>query len=190
MNFLFAIKAFVFGCFVSFTSGALTQVQTVEHAGSTSQAYLLAVEAENLPSHVRYVSDYQNIDYPGGDIPQDQGVCTDVLIRAFRGIGIDLQVEVQEHRKSKGLCTDTNIDHRRVPNQAAYFKSLQMEIPIPENQYKVGDIIWWQLGGPGGTNHIGIVIRDGMVMHNIGHGVWADVYPDCYHVHKVYRLPS
>ena len=190
MNILFPLKSLAFGCCLSFTSSVFTQTQTVEPADSASQAFLLAVEAENLPSNVRYVSHFQKIEYPGGDIPADQGVCTDVIIRAFRGIGIDLQVKVHEHRKSKGLKTEKSIDHRRVPNQAAYFKSENMEIPIPEDQYKVGDIIWWKIGGPDGANHIGIVVRNGKVLHNIGHGVWADVYPDYYHVHKVYRLPS
>tara|TARA_Y100000746_G_scaffold212852_1_gene204975 strand:+ start:173 stop:757 length:585 start_codon:yes stop_codon:yes gene_type:complete len=188
MNLLFSVKAFVFGFALSFASGILTQVQTVEPADPNSQAYKLAVAAENLPSDVRYVAKYQYMDYPGGDIPADQGVCTDVLIRAFREQGIDLQVKVHEHRKSKGLETDKCIDHRRVPNQAAYFKSQQMEIPIPQDKYKVGDIIWWKIGGPDGVNHIGIVVRNGKVVHNIGHGVWADVSPDFYHVYKVYRL--
>ena len=113
MNLLVSIKAFVFGCALSFASGILTQAQTVEPADPNSQAYKLAVAAGNLPSDVRYVADYQKMDYPGGDIPADQGVCTDVLIRAFREQGIDLQVKIHEHRKSKGFGTDTNIHNRR-----------------------------------------------------------------------------
>ena len=79
---------------------------------------------------VRYDPSYVNIKYPNGDVPAHTGVCTDVIIRAYRKLGIDLQKEVHEDMKANfskypknwGLkSTDTNIDHRRVPNLQTFF---------------------------------------------------------------------
>jgi len=141
---------------------------------------------------VRYDPGYYRIDYPNGDVPADRGVCTDVIIRAYRKLGIDLQKEVHEDMKANfslypktwGLTTtDTNIDHRRVPNLMKFFERKGKVKPISENpeDYLPGDIVCWNLGG--GITHIGIVVDkksgDGkrpLIVHNIGAG---QVLEDC-----------
>ena len=117
-----------------------------------------------------------------GDIPADKGVCTDVIIRAYRKIGIDLQQLVHEDMKANfqlypnnwGLTrTDRNIDHRRVPNLMKFFERFGEVKSNSSNaaDYQPGDIVCWNLGG--GTHHIGIVV-DGPgkphIVHNIGVG--------------------
>jgi uncharacterized protein YijF (DUF1287 family) len=126
---------------------------------------------------------YEKLAYPMGDVPIARGVCTDVVIRAFRGQGIDLQRLVHEDMRGHfkaypqawGLARpDANIDHRRVPNLATYFKRRGMEL-APDN-YPLGD---YRAGGmlPGNLPHIGIVSdrtdpASGrpLVIHNIGTG--------------------
>ena len=128
---------------------------------------------------------YRVIAYPMGDVPKETGVCTDVLIRAFREQKMDLQKAVHEDMKASfdkypkewGLNkTDTNIDHRRVPNLMTFFKRRGCEIPISKRitDYQPGDIVAWNLGG--GITHIGIAsdkktaAGTPMVIHNIGGG--------------------
>ena len=112
-----------------------------------------------------YDPSYAKLDYPGGDVPIETGVCTDVIIRAFRKGGIDLQ------RGSMGICSqllklpqlwgakepDRNIDHRRVPNLMAFLKRKEKELPITKNgqEYQPGDVVAWDLGN--GLMHIGMV---------------------------------
>lgn len=135
---------------------------------------------------VQYDPTYFVIPYPNGDVPPDKGVCTDVIIRAYRKLGIDLQKEVHEDMKANfslypknwGLKkTDTNIDHRRVPNLMTYFSRFGtvLKKSTDAKDYAPGDIVTWNLGG--GIGHIGIVIDkksdDGqryLVVHNIGRG--------------------
>jgi uncharacterized protein YijF (DUF1287 family) len=141
---------------------------------------------------VTYDPTYFSIKYPNGDVPSDKGVCTDVVIRAYRKMGIDLQKEVHEdmkqnfskYPKNRGLKRpDTNIDHRRVPNLRVFFakfgKSKSTE--INPALYAPGDIVTWLL--PGNLTHIGIVVNkksaDGkryLIVHNIGGG---QVIEDC-----------
>lgn len=113
-----------------------------------------------------YDPSYVRISYPGGDVPMRTGVCTDVVIRAFREVGIDLQKTVHEdmrknfaaYPKNWGLKRpDPNIDHRRVPNLMTYFKRQGKALPISRDSsnYQPGDIVTWDLGG--GQQHIGIV---------------------------------
>lgn len=144
---------------------------------------------------VVYDPSYFSIDYPNGDVPEGKGVCTDVVIRAYRKLGIDLQKEVHEDMKANfsrypdiwGLTsTDRNIDHRRVPNLMIFFSRYGTEKPITEraDDYEVGDIVCWNLGGA--ITHIGILVnrksQDGeryMVVHNIGGGqVMEDILFD------------
>ncbi len=135
---------------------------------------------------VEYDPSYFSIPYPNGDVPEGKGVCTDVVIRAYRKLGIDLQKEVHEdmvanfdlYPKIWGLTrTDKNIDHRRVPNLMTYFSRKGIEKPITQNpeDYVPGDIVCWNLGGA--ITHIGIVVNkkstDGLrylIVHNIGGG--------------------
>ncbi len=147
---------------------------------------------------VTYDPGYFSIDYPNGDVPSDKGVCTDVVIRAYRKIGIDLQKEVHEDMKANfsaypkiwGLkSTDKNIDHRRVPNLMTFFKRKGAEKTISRKavDYKPGDIVCWSLGGA--ITHIGIVVdkksKDGkrnLIVHNIGGG---QVLEDCLFDFKI-----
>lgn len=147
---------------------------------------------------VVYDPSYFSLSYPNGDVPKGRGVCTDVVIRAYRKMGIDLQKEVHEdmvanfdrYPKNWGLkSTDKNIDHRRVPNLMAYFERMGDELPITKNagEYLPGDIVCWDLGG--GLTHIGIVVNhktaDGLrylIVHNIGAG---QVLQDCLFSYKV-----
>ena len=130
-----------------------------------------------------YAPGYSRLQYPGGDIPREQGVCTDIIIRAFRTIGVDLQKEVHEdmagHFKEypnfwNMKKPDLNIDHRRVPNLMKFFerrgKALQLD-----SKCKPGDIIAWQLAH--GLFHIGILSNEIVpgtnryyMIHNIGAG--------------------
>jgi uncharacterized protein YijF (DUF1287 family) len=121
-----------------------------------------------------------------GDVPADQGVCADEVIRAYRLLGIDLQRLVHEdmsrafgvYPKRWGLrAPDTNIDHRRVPNLATFFARHGQSLSVTDEpaDYRPGDVIAWAL--PDGRPHIGIVTEqrsaDGarpLVMHNIGLG--------------------
>ncbi|OYQ37744.1 DUF1287 domain-containing protein [Flavobacterium cyanobacteriorum] len=145
---------------------------------------------------VVYDSRYYNIPYPNGDVPKDRGVCTDVVIRSYRRLGIDLQKEVHEDMKANFAVypkswrlksTDTNIDHRRVPNLQVFFTRKGKKLPVTNNtaDYKPGDIVTWIL--PANLPHIGIVVnrKKGnryMVVHNVGYG---QVLDDCLFRYKV-----
>jgi hypothetical protein len=135
---------------------------------------------------VQYDPQYFSIQYPNGDVPSDKGVCTDVIIRGYRKLGIDLQKEVHEdminnfsvYPKNWGLKkTDKNIDHRRVPNLMKYFSRYGTEKKITNSptDYLPGDIVAWNLGGA--ITHIGFVVdkkspdgKRNMIVHNIGNG--------------------
>ena len=141
---------------------------------------------------VTYDPGYYSIPYPDGDIPSNKGVCTDVIIRGYRMVGIDLQKEVhedmvanfQKYPANWGLTgPDTNIDHRRVPNLMTFFSRYGTIFPITDNpaDYNPGDIVCWDLGG--GITHIGFVVdvkspgeERYQVVHNIGAG---QVLEDC-----------
>lgn len=165
-----------------------------------SQVYdTLSVSALKLTDQeVTYDPSYFSIDYPNGDIPSDKGVCSDVIIRAYRLIGIDLQKDVHDDMKANfdeypkiwGLeKPDKNIDHRRVPNLMTLFERKGKVKPITDKpeDYLPGDIVCWDLGG--GVTHIGIVVHikshDGLrnlIVHNIGEG---QVVEDCLFDFKI-----
>ena len=147
---------------------------------------------------VVYDPAYYALDYPNGDVPADRGVCSDVIIRAYRYLDIDLQKEVHEDMLAHfelypdiwGLSRpDANIDHRRVPNLMKYFERFGTEKAISARaaDYLPGDIVCWNLGGA--ITHIGIVVdrrsTDGlrpMVVHNIGSG---QVLADCLFDYRI-----
>ena len=133
-----------------------------------------------------YDPSYVKLDYPNGDVPSDTGVCSDVVVRAFRKVGVDLQKEVHEDmklawaeypRRWGARGTDTNIDHRRVLNLTTYFDRKNKSLPISDNRadYRPGDIVAWQLSD--GVEHIGVMTnlwsepdKHCLVVHNIGAG--------------------
>lgn len=135
---------------------------------------------------MRYDPAYVVLKYPNGDVPSHTGVCTDVIIRAYRKIGIDLQKEVHEDMKKAfssypkkwGLkSTDRNIDHRRVPNLMTFFSRKGASLPVSQNaaDYKPGNVVSWIL--PNNLTHIGIVSHQRsangkrfLIVHNIGAG--------------------
>ena len=149
-----------------------------------------AIELTN--KMVTYDGAYYSIPYPNGDVPDGIGVCTDVVIRTYRAVGLDLQKEVHEDMKANFKLypqlwnlkrPDKNIDHRRVPNLMKYFKRQGAEISITDNgkDYLPGDVVSWDLGG--GLTHIGVVVdkksndnKRFMIVHNIGGG---QVLEDC-----------
>lgn len=167
----------------------LTQILSAQ---SSFQGRLSKAALELTKQDVTYDPAYFSIDYPNGDIPTDKGVCTDVVIRAYRLVGIDLQKEVHEDMVKHfedypsiwGLSQpDKNIDHRRVPNLMTFFSKFGITKPISTNSkdYTPGDIVCWDLGN--GITHIGIVVNRksingvrNLVVHNIGNG---QVLADC-----------
>ena len=147
---------------------------------------------------VRYDPAYFQINYPNGDVPKDRGVCTDVVIRAYRKLGIDLQKEVHvdikanfsKYQKKWGLNKpDKNIDHRRVLNLMPFFARHGTTKPITSiaTDYIPGDIVCWDLGNS--LTHIGIVVKKKsangqrhLIVHNIGAG---QVLEDCLFSFKI-----
>ena len=164
-----------------------------EFGEGLSGAALLLTQEE-----VVYDPAYYSMDYPGGDVPAGRGVCTDVVIRAYRILEIDLQKEVHEDMKANfhlypdlwGLSgPDPNIDHRRVPNLMKFFERRGAEKAISgeAGDYAPGDVVCWNLGGA--VTHIGIVVdrwsQDGerpLVVHNIGAG---QVEADCLFEYRI-----
>ncbi len=162
-------------------ASAVTTFQTFEDKLSEAAISLTNDEVVYDPSYI-------SIAYPNGDVPKNKGVCTDVIIRAYRKLNIDLQKEVHEDMSAHfssypnlekwGLKkTDTNIDHRRVPNLEVFFTRNGQKLPISENpnDYKTGDLVTWMINDK--LPHIGIITNkkspDGkrlMIVHNVGAG--------------------
>ena len=132
-----------------------------------------------------YDASYQKLEYPNGDVPIETGVCSDVIVRAFRKGGIDLQKDVHEDMKDNfsayptrwGLKgADANIDHRRVPNLQTYFTRKGKSLTGGSSEtFLPGDIITWDLGLS--TEHVGVVVNVWykpehryLIVHNIGAG--------------------
>jgi uncharacterized protein len=147
---------------------------------------LIAAGVAQTARPTRYDGSYRRIPYPGGDVPAEIGVCTDVVIRAYRAVGIDLQQRVHEDMKRAfdayprlwGLQRpDASIDHRRVPNLQTYFRRRGVAAAATSDprDYAAGDLVTWML--PGNLPHIGIVTdrrtaddRRPIIVHNIGNG--------------------
>ena len=180
---MFRFKTFIISFFLCFNLIAQQLFDPIKISDA-------AIELTN--KSVIYNGDYYSIPYPNGDVPDGIGVCTDVVIRTYRSVGLDLQKEVHEDMEANFELypqrlghnkPDSNIDHRRVPNLMTYFKRQGAEIPITNKgeDYIPGDIVSWNLGG--GLNHIGVVVnkksndnRRFMIVHNIGEG---QVLEDC-----------
>lgn len=166
----------------------------------------LADSAEVLTTQkVIYDPSYFTIDYPNGDVPADRGVCTDVVIRAYRKVGVDLQKLVHEdmlenfakYPNNWGLSRpDKNIDHRRVPNLMTYFDrhNAALQISSHSKNYKPGDIVSWDLGN--GMTHIGIVSKymskneTPLIIHNIGKGQVLEDILFAYKIIGHYRFKT
>lgn len=167
---------------------------------------IVASLIERTTQNVTYNGAYVAIAYPNGDVPNNIGVCTDVIIRSYRNIGTDLQQLVHEDMKlnfslypSKRIwglnSTDKNIDHRRVPNLQVFFKrhGQTLKISVNKADYAAGDIVTWML--PGNLPHIGMVIDkinpktgNPLIVHNIGSGPETDDMIFDYKITGHYRF--
>lgn len=155
---------------------------------SSFGAKLSTVAIERTLQDVTYDPAYVPLAYPGGDVPADKGVCSDVIVRALRTLDADLQFLIHEDMKANfntypqvwGLSRpDRNIDHRRVPNIEKFLtrKGARLSPSSNPKDYQPGDIVAWNLQGDAGFQaHIGIVTdQRGVsgwpkVVHNIGSG--------------------
>jgi uncharacterized protein YijF (DUF1287 family) len=170
------------GCVVA-APGALAQRAEDE---DVSFPVKVAIGAElRAKKNEIYDPAYVKLAYPMGDVPDDRGVCTDTVIRAFRHAGVDLQVEVHKdmaanfgaYPRAWGLKKpDRNIDHRRVPNLETFFRRRggRRALSTRASDYLPGDVVSWRLTG-GGLPHIGVVTRRKLngaplIAHNIGAG--------------------
>lgn len=154
-------------------------------AAALDEGQLIADARAQIGVTVSYDPSYRRLPFPGGDVEASTGVCTDVIIRAYRGQNVDLQALVHRDMKQAfaaypniwGLSKpDANIDHRRVPNLQVFFARHGEALAISDKaeDYRPGDVVTWML--PGNRPHIGIVSErkssgaTPLVIHNIGHG--------------------
>lgn len=183
-------RAFLFAVMTAVISMAFipSESQAESELEQQFEQQLVSAAIERTRHQVTYDGTYRAIAYPGGDVPANIGVCSDVVVRSYRSLGVDLQQLVHEDMKLNfddypsqrmwGLSKpDTNIDHRRVPNLQAFFSRHGEVFPISDeySDYKPGDIVTWML--PGNLPHIGIVTDqtlpktgEPLIVHNIGHG--------------------
>ena len=164
---------------------------------------LLANAREQTTQTLHYDPGYTKLAYPGGDVPIERGVCTDVVIRAFRKAGVDLQVLVHEDMRKNfsaypqlwGLAKpDRSIDHRRVPNLMTFFKRQGKALTVSDRaaDYQAGDIVAWRLSN--GLLHIGLVAATDspgqsrpLIFHNIGQGARLEDILFSYEIIGHYR---
>jgi uncharacterized protein YijF (DUF1287 family) len=178
----FGLGPLVFAAFVTLALAVVSPAAAQDHAAETRKRLAAAAEAQVGVTLV-YDPAYVRLTYPGGDVPRERGVCADVVVRAFRAIGVDLQVTLHDDMSRHfpdypqlwGLRgPDANIDHRRVPNLMTFFHRQGKELG-PAASFEAGDVVAWRLTN--GLNHIGLVARgrvpggsEPLVVHNIGQG--------------------
>jgi uncharacterized protein len=153
---------------------------------------IVAAARKQVGVTVLYDGGYRQLAYPGGDVPAERGVCTDVIVRALRAArALDLQrvmhedivahrAEYPHQRRWRDARPDANIDHRRVPNQMTFFErqGWSRSAGAAAADYLPGDIVAWDLGR--GILHVGIVSDRSaatgapLVIHNIGAGASED----------------
>jgi uncharacterized protein len=168
-------------------------------------ALISAAEAQ-VGVTLSYDPAYRRIAFPGGDVPRASGVCTDVIIRAYRdAFGFDLQHAVNADMRRNFSAypknwsmvrADSNIDHRRVPNLRTYFRRRGAEMPVSENApgYLPGDVVTQNL--PGNLAHIALVSNKPnadqsrpLVIHNIGGGAQIEDTLFAFEITGRYRFP-
>jgi uncharacterized protein YijF (DUF1287 family) len=176
-------------------------------AGDGWQARLVAAARNQIGVTTLYDPSYVKLDYPGGDVPRDRGVCTDVIVRAYRdGLGIDLQALVHEDMRQNfgayprnwGMAgPDSNIDHRRVPNLRTFFRRKGADLGpwSAAADFAAGDLVSQKL--PGNLPHIAIIsdtmTEDGatpLVVHNIGDGARLENTLFAFEITGHYRFPG
>jgi len=179
---------------------AMPMADAAATAHPTQQAAFLHAAAALENPGVRFVPAYRRIAYPMGEVPAGEGVCADVVVRAYRALGIDLQKLVHEDMKRHFALypktwrmhgPDSNIDHRRVLNLRVFFARHGKSLKITSNpaDYKPGDLVTWNLDPRGSTPHIGIVMprrsadgRRPLMMNNLGQG---QIYEDILFAFKI-----
>lgn len=184
---------------------SLVLVLVCQIAHAISPTKLVTDARTQIGKTLHYDPAYTAIAYPMGDVPIEKGVCTDVVIRALRVQGIDLQELIHKdmtanfgaYPKKWGLKRpDRNIDHRRVPNIATYFKRQGYAVKgdaFEKRAYKAGDIVTWDLNN--GMVHIGIVSDKKsntgipLIIHNIGAGTKEENILLKFKITGHYRLP-
>ncbi|MCW7538668.1 DUF1287 domain-containing protein [Aquabacterium sp. A7-Y] len=174
-------------------------------AADTGPERLVEAARRQIGVTTHYDGSYRRLAYPGGDVPDHTGVCTDVVVRAYRRLGVDLQRLVHEdmsvnwsaYPRRWGLRRpDPNIDHRRVPNLQVFFRRQGYALPVSGDpgDYQAGDLVTWEL--PGRLPHIGIVSSRSvagrpLVLHNIGRGTQEEDVLFAYPITGHYRgLPA
>src|SRR5688500_10129871 len=187
--------------------GAVLAAMLLLSAAHAADSDIVAAARAQIGITVSYDPAYRKLAFPGGDVPADRGVCTDVVVRALRlARGIDLQQRVNEELRTHWHAyphpsawnlrrPDPNIDHRRVPNLMKYFErtGAALRISPVAADYLPGDIVAWNLGN--GVLHIGILgdrmTAEGapLVIHNIGAGAREEDILFSYAVIGHYRLP-
>ena len=180
----------------------LAVVVLIQQSWALAPKKLVTDARQQIGKTLYYDPAYTSLKYPMGDVPMIKGVCTDVIIRALRLQGIDLQQRIHEDMKANfsaypkkwGLkSTDRNIDHRRVPNIMTYFK--RQGYGVQDKHYVAGDIVTWDLGK--GLVHIGIVSdrkatgsNTPLVIHNIGQGTQENNILHQFKIMGHYRIPQ
>lgn len=181
-------------------SGLFILLCTAGQSWAMSATQLVIDARTQIGKTLYYDPAYSKLNYPMGDVPLIKGVCTDVVIRALRHQGLDLQKLIHEDMKANfkqypqkwGLkAPDKNIDHRRVPNIATYFK--RQGYQVNNAKYQAGDIVTWDLGK--GLVHIGIVSnkttflnKTPLIIHNIGLGTQENDILFQYKITGHYRI--
>lgn len=183
-------------------AGAPASPPTSAPAGVFADSLVSAARERTARQEI-YDGAYRKIAYPMGDVPSDRGVCTDLVVRAYRSLGIDLQVLIHEDmarnfavypKTWKMQQPDRNIDHRRVPNMQTFLRRAGAAVPVTQTPqgYLAGDLVTWML--PGNLPHIGIVsdrfvegTRRPKIIHNIGAGPVEDDILFEYRVTGHYR---
>lgn len=186
--------------FILFFGLLLICLMTSSVAWAIDKERLVIDARSQIGKTVSYDPAYTQLSYPMGDVPINKGVCTDVVIRALRHQDMDLQKLIHEDMKQNFSAypkkwelksPDKNIDHRRVPNIATYFKRKGYQ--VKDGVYKSGDIVTWDLGS--GLVHIGIVSdkksqsRVPLIIHNIGSGTKEENILYKFKITGHYRIP-
>lgn len=199
---VFVISVFLINCKTKTQSLDVVNAGTAYNPSPIADTSFFSRFADSALSladdQVIYDPSYTDIPYPNGDVPADKGVCSDVIIRAYRKFGIDLQRLVHEDMsrnfaqypdKWGRTSADHNIDHRRVPNLMKFFERRNASLPITNRaqDYQPGDIVCWNLRNQ--ITHIGILVKPKsednarhLVIHNIGSG---QVLADCLFSYKI-----
>ncbi len=171
-------------------------------AQASPATQLVAAAKSQVGVTLHYDPAYTSLRYPGGDVPMERGVCTDVVIRAYRALGADLQLLVHEDMRKAWSAypklwqlkrPDRNIDHRRVPNLQTYFKRQGASLPLSRaaGDYEAGDIVTWMVNKT--LPHIGIVSSEKtasgtpLIIHNIGRGAQVEDVLFAYPITGHYR---